>query len=125
VKRIERLAFSLLVAFWLLLCAGTFLLRAHTPGEVFKSPFVHINISDPFVIVEVYFFPFAIVPFHINVGVDCFLIAVVILAWVGLRRSAWKEYRITAVNGLCPSCGYDLRATPDRCPECGLVLSKG
>lgn len=46
------------------------------------------------------------------------LLAVPPAAWLalGLRRRRSRA-------GLCRHCGYDLRETPDRCPECGTAAA--
>ena len=49
----------------------------------------------------------------------CLLTAIMPLAWLrGFTR------RLRRSPNVCGICGYDLSATPDRCPECGAAVPK-
>ncbi len=48
----------------------------------------------------------------------CSVTAVLPIRWY----LSYRRRRLAARKGLCPKCGYDLRASKDRCPECGTPI---
>jgi hypothetical protein len=55
-------------------------------------------------------------PYWLPIGILLIIPAASLWARV---RSRWSRD-----TGHCPACGYDLRATPDKCPECGAAAVK-
>ena len=50
-----------------------------------------------------------------------YIVAALALPPAAVLAARHRRRRRCREQGLCPGCGYDLRATPGRCPECGLV----
>ncbi len=51
-----------------------------------------------------------------KVGGVIFALALIAILFSGFRTTRRQNWLKT---GRCGECGYDLRATPERCPECG------
>ena len=57
---------------------------------------------------------------EVTVTFPLWLIVLALVAPVALGRRALRS-SLRRARGLCLSCGYDLRASPGRCPECGMA----
>jgi hypothetical protein len=64
---------------------------------------------------------------NFRIGVPFWLMAVLLAilpAWAAVGHIVrWLRRRARLGRGQCTACGYDLRATPERCPECGKAVA--
>jgi hypothetical protein len=60
------------------------------------------------------------------ISIPAYLLAMVFAAlplfWTARRLTSFIRRRHHQSNASCPKCGYDLRASKDRCPECGRAI---
>ena len=64
---------------------------------------------------------YLLVPSNVIVPLTAILPSIWGVRFAARVHRARRDRSRAAATGRCRICGYDLRATPDRCPECGAV----
>lgn len=83
-------------------------LWALPPGPAGSA--IHRTTAVPYVNIQL--------PFSMLAAIAAFLPAIWTIAVASRRQQRRRLQR----SGLCPRCGYDLRASLNRCPECGTAV---
>ena len=120
-KRLARHPFTLCAGASLLLGVALFIQGSSQP--------LRYRGGGPFPeVLEIGFFNVTILGLKVSYERGATLAALVPLAWlVWLAHCASKRMKLLKRQacGFCITCGYDLRATPGRCPECGTASAAG
>jgi hypothetical protein len=118
-RRLLRILLNAATVLSLLLCAGV--LALYGRGEYFHWGWrgIHLAYGHASGRLQLWVNGFRLLFPH---GLPLLLTLIVPAINLELHRRHWQSRRDEpGENHLCPACGYDLRATPDRCPECGTV----
>jgi hypothetical protein len=99
-----------------------------------RQPFFHQLESQPLPEESAHFSPLLRITYHppyVDALLDFWTAAFALWPLVlvsSVLPAAWLVRRVRKARlrdrGLCSKCAYDLRATPDRCPECGTIPTK-
>jgi len=60
--------------------------------------------------------------FQAEVSAPLLLAVLGVLSIWGIAETRRSKHERLSQKGRCAKCGYDLRATPERCPECGTIV---